>query len=85
MKYNNYRYGGSHYGVPHYFLGGAFEKLTGKKFKDTGFGKGGAAGSANCTGVLNCCVGSDGGVCTLGSLPTGNLLNPDAILFSFFN
>ena len=40
MKYNNYRYGGSHYGVPQYFLGGAFEKLTGKKFKETGFGKG---------------------------------------------
>ena len=40
MKYNNYKYGGMHYGVPQYFLGGAFEKLTGKKFKDTGFGKG---------------------------------------------
>ena len=42
--YNNnnmkkYRYGG-HYGLPQYGDGGLFKSIFGKKFKDTGFGKG---------------------------------------------
>lgn len=39
MKYNNYKYGG-HYGVPNYGDGGLFKSIFGKKFKDSGFGKG---------------------------------------------
>ena len=40
MKYNNYRYGGGYYGVPNYGDGGLFKSIFGKKFKDSGFGKG---------------------------------------------
>tara|TARA_R110002012_G_scaffold224700_3_gene396662 strand:+ start:203 stop:3121 length:2919 start_codon:yes stop_codon:yes gene_type:complete len=66
MKYNNYKYGGMHYGVPQYFLGGAFEKLTGKKFKDTGFGKGlrdfGVATLNTAASPLESLMGTDFGI-----------------------
>lgn len=38
-KVMKYKYGG-HYGVPNYGDGGLFKSIFGKKFKDSGFGKG---------------------------------------------